>query len=688
MVKRVLIGQTRNIGIMAHIDAGKTTLTERVLYYTGVSHKIGEVHEGTAQMDWMPQEQERGITITSAATTCFWRDYRINIIDTPGHVDFTMEVERSLRVLDGAVAVFDGVAGVEPQSETVWHQADNYKVPRIAFVNKMDRIGADFDRCFEMIRDRLGARPVQMQLPIGEEDKFIGVVDLIEPRAIIWDNESLGAVFHIKDIPTDLRDKVRDAREALIEAAADFDEELMESYLENASIEPSAIRKAIRRGTLANEIVPVFCGAAFRNKGVQPVLDAVVDYLPSPTDLPPVSGVHPDTEKTESRQPSEKEPFAALAFKVQSDAYAGQVTYFRIYSGSIDAGKTALNASREKRERVGRLLRMHANKREELKGAGAGDIVAAVGLRFTSTGDTLTDPKHPLLLERIHAPVPVISIAIEPKTMADQEKLSQVLERIAHEDPTFIIKTDDETGQTIIKGMGELHLEIIVDRLRRDFSVEANVGDPRVAFRETVTKAKESETNVDKQIGGRVHKVSVVLRVQPGDRGSGIVFKNDTNPAEIPEKFIPAVEESVRGSLDSGVLAGYPIIDIEIIFVKGVHHEVDSSELAYKIAASIGLREALRGANPALLEPVMAVQVVIPEEFMGEVVGDINRRHGKITGMNSRRTVQMVDAFVPLRKMFGYSTDVRTLTQGRANHSMQFAYFDFVPEQVARTIVG
>ncbi len=688
MAKRASIGQTRNIGIMAHIDAGKTTLTERVLYYTGVSHKIGEVHEGTAQMDWMPQEQERGITITSAATTCFWRDHRVNIIDTPGHVDFTMEVERSLRVLDGAVAVFDGVAGVEPQSETVWHQADKHNVPRIAFANKMDRVGASFSRCVDMIRERLGARPVPMQLPIGAEDGFIGVVDLLDQKATIWDDETLGVEYRIEDIPVEMKDRAEVAREVVIEAAADFDEELMESYLEGGQIEPEVVRSAIRKGTLNNEIVPVLCGAAFRNKGVQPVLDAVVDYLPSPTDLPPVSDVQKDGKKKETREPSTEEPFAALAFKVQSDAYAGQLTYLRVYSGKMEVGKTALNTSKQKRERIGRLLQMHANKREELKQASAGDIVAAVGLRFTNTGDTLCDQKHPIFLERIHAPEPVISIAIEPKTMADQEKLSSALERVAHEDPTFVIKVDEETGQTLIKGMGELHLEIIVDRLRREFNVEANVGDPRVAFRETVTKVKESEGVFDKQMGGRLHQASVVLRVGPGERSSGIVFKNESASSNIPNEYVLAVEEGVRGSLDAGVLAGYPMVDIDITLLKGMHQEVDSSDLAYKIAASIGLREALRCAAPALLEPIMDVQVVVPEEFMGEVVGDINRRQGKVKGMKPRGIVQIVDANVPLRQMFGYTTDLRTVTQGRGNYSMQFAFFDFVPEQIAKTIIG
>ncbi|MDJ0766563.1 MAG: elongation factor G [Myxococcota bacterium] len=688
MAKRVAIGQTRNIGIMAHIDAGKTTLTERVLYYTGVSHKLGEVHEGTAQMDWMPQEQERGITITSAATTCFWKDHRINIIDTPGHVDFTMEVERSLRVLDGAVAVFDGVAGVEPQSETVWHQADKYKIPRIVFINKMDRVGASATRCIDMIRDRLGARPVPLQLPIGAEDTFVGVVDLIDQSAVVWDAATLGEVFQEEDIPSDMADEAAAARDAVLEAAADFDESVMERYLEGDEIDPEAVRRAIRKGTLTNAIVPVLCGAAFRNKGVQPVLDAIVDYLPAPVDVPPVVGHHPQSEKDEVRPPEDEAPLCALAFKVQTDAYAGQLTYLRLYSGKIEVGKTALNASKGKRERIGRLLQMHANRREEIKAASCGDIVAAVGLRFTTTGDTISDPKHPLLLERITAPEPVISIAVEPKTMADQEKLSAALERIASEDPTFHIKVDEETGQTLIKGMGELHLEIIVDRLRREFNVEANVGDPRVAFRETVTIANEAEGTFDKQMGGRTHRAAVTLRVAPGTRTSGIVFKNQTESTQIPEECAAAVEESVRGSLDAGVLAGYPMVDIEITFLKAVHHEVDSSALAYKIAASIGLREALRKAKPGLLEPIMAVQVVAPEEFLGEVVGDMNRRQGKITGMSARGAVQIIDGFVPLRQLFGYTTDLRTVTQGRANYTMKFAHFDFVPEQIARGIVG
>jgi elongation factor G len=688
VAKRASIGQTRNIGIMAHIDAGKTTLTERVLYYTGVSYKIGEVHEGTAQMDWMPQEQERGITITSAATTCFWKDHRINIIDTPGHVDFTIEVERSLRVLDGAIAVFDGVAGVEPQSETVWHQADTYRVPRICFVNKMDRVGADYYRCVEMISDRLGARPVKMQLPIGAEDTFAGVVDLIEGRAVFWNDNSLGAEFRFEEIPNGMRDEAMAAREALIDAAADFDEALMEGYLETGSASPEEIRRGIRAGVLQNELVPVFLGSAFKNKGVQPILDAIVDYLPSPTDLPPVVGVHPHTQKEESRKPAYDDPFAALAFKVQNDAYAGQLTYFRVYSGQIEAGKTALNTSKGKRERLNRLLQMHANKREELKIVRAGDIVAAVGLRLTSTGDTLCDDKKPLILERIEAPEPVISIAIEPKTVADQDKLSQALDRIALEDPTFAVKMDEDTGQTLIKGMGELHLEVIVDRLKREFNVEANVGEPRVAFRETITETAQAEGDVDKQIGGKTQRASVTLKVSPGERGSGNVFRSALPSNVIPLECLRAIEDAVLGSTDAGLLAGYSMVDIDIELIHVVHYEVDSSELAYKIAASIGLREALRKAKPALLEPIMDVQVVCPEEFMGEVVGDIQRRQGKIKGMAPRGILQVIDADVCLRQMFEYTTHLRTVTQGRASYTMQFGSFDFVPEQIAKTIIG
>ncbi len=688
MAKRAPISQIRNIGIMAHIDAGKTTLTERVLFYTGVSHKIGEVHEGTAQMDWMPQEQERGITITSAATTCFWKGHRVNIIDTPGHVDFTIEVERSLRVLDGAVAVFDGVAGVEPQSETVWHQADHYRVPRLAFVNKMDRVGSSFDKSYEMLRERLGANPVRIQLPVGAEDQFRGVVDLVEMKALLWDDDIQGVKYRSDEIPGELLEEAEALREKMVEAAADHDEELMETYLEGGALTAEMIRRGLRKGCLSNSLVPMLCGSAFKNRGVQPVLDAVLAYLPSPEDLPPIEGTHPETGKPVQRRLIEEEPLSALAFKIQNDAYAGQLTYFRIYSGLIEAGKTIYNVAKGKRERIGRILQMHANKREELKEAHAGEIVAAVGLRLTQTGDTLCDQKHPILLESIEAPEPVISIAIEPKTMADQEKLASALDRIVVEDPTFVVQTDQETGQTLIKGMGELHLEIVVERVKREFNVEANVGDPRVAFRETVTAVARAEGIVDKQMGGKLLKADVTIEVGPGERGSGIVFENAVSQGDLLTPFVKAVEESVTGSMDAGVLAGYPMVDLYIKLVEVAHHEVDSSELAYKIAASIALREALRKASPALLEPIMAVQVVVPEEFMGDVVGDINRRHGRISGMAPRGVVHVVDANVPLRQMFGYTTDLRTVTQGRASYTMQFAHFDFVPDQITKNVLG
>ncbi|MBN2716785.1 MAG: elongation factor G [Deltaproteobacteria bacterium] len=688
MAKKPSIDHTRNIGIMAHIDAGKTTLTERILFYTGISHKIGEVHEGTAQMDWMPQEQERGITITSAATACNWKDCRINIIDTPGHVDFTMEVERSLRVLDGAIGVFDGVAGVEPQSETVWRQANKYHVPRLAFVNKLDRTGADFERCVKMIRDRLGARPVRMQLPFGSESGFKGVVDLLSQKLVVWNDDSLGVEFDIQEIPEELLDEVAIAREELIEAAADFDENLMVAYLEGDEIAVDKIQAAIRKGVIACNLVPVFCGSAFKNKGVQPILDAVVDYLPSPVDLPPVKGVHPHTGKEVERIPSENEPFTALAFKIQNDSFAGQLTYIRVYSGALEVGKRAQNAGKKKKERFNKLLKMHANKREELSRISAGDIAAVVGLKFTATGDTLCDEGNEILLESIDAPEPVISIAIEPKTTADQDKLSNALERLAFEDPTFVVKTDEETGQTLIRGMGELHLEIVVDRLRREFNVEANVGEPRVAFRETVTAEASAIGNFEKTIGAVTHKATVPLNVRPGKRGEGIVFINEATSSGIPAECIESIEESVRGALESGVLAGYPVVDIQVRILKELQHLVDSTELAYKIAASIALRDALRKAASVILEPIMDVQVVVPDEFLGEVVGDLNRRQGKINGIESSGIAQNVEVNVPLRQMFGYTTDLRTLTQGRATHTMQFSHFSAVPREIATAILG
>ncbi|MBN2528327.1 MAG: elongation factor G [Deltaproteobacteria bacterium] len=688
MAKKPSIDHTRNIGIMAHIDAGKTTLTERVLFYTGISHKIGEVHEGTAQMDWMPQEQERGITITSAATACLWKDFRINIIDTPGHVDFTMEVERSLRVLDGAIGVFDGVAGVEPQSETVWRQANKYHVPRLAFVNKMDRTGADFERCVKMIRERLGARAVRMQLPYGTESSFKGVIDLLGENLLVWDEESLGSVFSAESIPDDYLGEAAAAREELIEVAADFDEEIMEAYLEGGDIPLEKIKAALRKGVISCSLVPVYCGSAFKNKGVQPVLDAVVDYLPAPVDLPAVRGIHPHTGKEVVRLPSEKEPFSALAFKIQNDSFAGQLTYIRVYSGAFEAGKRVQNVGKKKKERINKLLKMHANKREELSRISAGDIAAVVGLKFTATGDTLCEEGEELLLESIEAPEPVISIAIEPRTAADQDKLSNALQKLAFEDPTFVVKTDEETGQTLIRGMGELHLEIVVDRLRREFNVEANVGEPRVAFRETATMSSKAVGDFEKQIGAATHKASVSLEIRPGKRGEGVVVINDATDSGIPPECIGSIEESVRGALESGVLAGYPVVDVEVIISKDMQHSVDSTELAYKIAASIALRDALRNAKPVLLEPIMNVQVVVPDEFLGDVVGDLNRRQGKINGIENSGMGQLVEVNVPLRQMFGYTTDLRTLTQGRATHTMQFSHFSAVPKEIANAILG
>ncbi|MBN2803350.1 MAG: elongation factor G [Deltaproteobacteria bacterium] len=688
MAKKPTIGLTRNIGIMAHIDAGKTTLTERILYYTGISHKIGEVHEGTAQMDWMPQEQERGITITSAATACDWNGCRINIIDTPGHVDFTMEVERSLRVLDGAVAVFDAVAGVEPQSETVWHQANKYHVPRIAFVNKMDRVGANFERTVQMMIDRLGAKPVAMQIPYFENDEFKGIVDVLTKKLILWDEASLGSDYQSNELPESILESINIAHDFLMETSADFNEEIMSLYLEGKNVDVSMIKSALRKATLANAIVPVYCGSAFKNKGVQPVLDAVVDYLPSPMDLPPVLGLNPHTHKEVSRKADIAEPFAALAFKIQNDSFAGQLTYLRVYSGEIEVGKRVQNVGKDKKERFGKLLRMHANKREEISSVRAGDIVAAVGLKFTSTGDTLCEPGKELLLESIDAPQPVISIAIEPKASADQDKLVSALDKLSFEDPTFVVNIDKETGQTLISGMGELHLEIIVDRIKREFGVQANVGEPRVAFRETVTQIGSGLGVFDKQIGNVTHLATVPLQVKPGSSGSGIVINTDQLSKSIPAEAIESIKESISGSLSSGVLAGYPVVDLEIIILKEMQHIVDSTDLAYKIAASIALREALNSGHPVLLEPVMEVQVVVPDEFLGDAVGDLNRRNGKINGMGTNGIAQTIEVTVPLRKMFGYTTDLRTITQGRATYTMQFSHFEPVPKDIANTILG
>ncbi len=686
MARTIALDKTRNIGIMAHIDAGKTTTTERILYYTGISYKIGEVDEGTATMDWMVQEQERGITITSAATTCFWRDHRINIIDTPGHVDFTIEVERSLRVLDGAVAVFCSVGGVEPQTETVWRQADKYRVPRIAFVNKMDRMGADFFRVVQMIQDRLGAHPLPIQLPIGAEDRFRGVIDLIQMKAILWGEESLGAKFQVEPIPSEMAEMAEEYREKLLEAVADCDESIMEKYLDGREITESEIRKAIRKAGLELKLVPVLCGAAFRNKGVQPLLDAVVDYLPSPVDILPVRGKHPMTQAEEERAATDEAPFSALAFKIMTDPFVGTLTFFRVYSGALFSGSSIYNSTKGKRERIGRLLKMHANKREEIKEVYSGDIAAAVGLRTATTGDTLCDETHPIILESIEFPEPVISIAIEPKSKADQEKLGLSLQKLTTEDPSFRVRTDEETGQTIISGMGELHLEIIVDRLLREFNVGANVGKPQVAYKETIRKAVEREGKFIRQTGGRGQYGHVVLKVEPQPPGTGFEFADAIKGGSIPREYIPAVEKGVREASESGALAGYPIVDVRTTLLDGSYHEVDSSEIAFKIAASLGFKDAVSRADPVLLEPIMAVEVVVPEEFMGDVIGDISSRRGKVLGMDSRPAAQVIEARVPLAEMFGYATELRSMTQGRATYTMQFSHYEPVPAAISEEI--
>jgi elongation factor G len=680
MARETPIEDVRNIGIMAHIDAGKTTTTERVLYYTGINYKIGEVHEGTATMDWMVQEQERGITITSAATTCFWRDHRINIIDTPGHVDFTIEVERSLRVLDGAVAVFCAVGGVEPQSETVWRQADKYRVPRIAFVNKMDRVGADFERVVGEIRDKLKAKPLVLQLPVGSEEKFTGVIDLVENRALIWDEDRLGANYRVEEIPAELKEGARGWREKMIETLADHDERIMEMFLEGKEEpSPEQIRKAIRRATLNIEAIPVLMGSAFRNKGVQPMLDAVIDYLPSPLDVPPVMGKVGD--KLEERWPRDDAPFSALAFKIMTDPYVGTLTFLRVYSGRLESGSSVLNSIKTKRERIGRLVKMHANKREEITEVFAGDI-CAVGLRDTTTGDTLCDPAHPIVLESIEFPDPVIQIAIEPKTKADQDRLGESLAKLAREDPSFRVSVNHETSQTLISGMGELHLEIIVDRLLREFKVDANVGKPQVAYRETIRKSAEAEGRFVRQSGGHGQFGVVDLRIEPLEKGGGFEFVDSTKGGSIPRNFIPSVEDGVKEAMETGVLAGYPMVDVRVSLLDGKYHEVDSSELAFKIAASMGFREAVGRADPVLLEPVMEVEVVMPQEFMGEVIGDLNGRRGKILNMENRAGAQVVEARVPLATMFGYATRLRSMTQGRATYTMQFGAYEPVPQQI------
>ncbi|MGC8471470.1 MAG: elongation factor G [Acidimicrobiales bacterium] len=683
------LAKTRNIGIMAHIDAGKTTTTERILYYTGRSYKMGEVHEGAATMDWMVQEQERGITITSAATTCRWRDTWINIIDTPGHVDFTVEVERSLRVLDGAVAIFDAVAGVEPQTETVWRQANKYHVPRICFVNKMDRVGADFLRTVQMIRDRLDAVPAVVQLPIGSEGGFRGVVDLLAGRALLWE-EGTGEKWEEADIPAGLVEQAEDARHQLVDVLSNYSDTVMEKFLGDEEITAADLRSALRTATLANEVVPVLCGSAFKNKGVQPMLDAVVDYLPSPLDLPPTVGTKPGAqEETEERPADDSAPFAALAFKIMTDPYVGKLTYLRVYSGSLRKGATVMNTTKGRKERIGRLLQMHANHREDKEAIFTGDIVAAVGLKQTTTGDTLSDPDHPIVLEALEFPEPVIHVAVEPKTKADQDKLSKALFALSEEDPTFRVRTDEETAQTVISGMGELHLEVLVDRMLREFNVDANVGKPQVAYRETIRKAVDKvEERYVRQTGGRGQYGHVVINVEPTGPGGGYEFIDKITGGVIPKEYIPAVDAGIQEALTSGVLAGYPTVDVRVTLVFGSYHEVDSSEMAFKIAGSMAVKKALRIANPVLLEPVMAVEVVTPEEYMGDVIGDLSSRRGRVEGMEQRGSSHVVKAQVPLADMFGYATDLRSRTQGRATYTMQFHAYNEVPDSIAKEIIA
>ena len=696
MARKTPINRYRNIGIMAHIDAGKTTTTERILYYTGISHKIGEVHDGAATMDWMEQEQERGITITSAATTCFWRgmdgqyeQHRINIIDTPGHVDFTIEVERSLRVLDGACAVFCAVGGVEPQSETVWRQANKYHVPRMAFVNKMDRAGADFLRVVDQIKDRLGASPVAMQVAIGAEEHFEGVVDLVRMKAIRWKEEKMGSEFTESDVPGELLALCEEKREALVEAAAEANEELMDKYLENGELSEAEIRQGIRQRTLANEIVPTFCGSAFKNKGVQAMLDAIIDYMPSPVDVPPITGHLDDKDETVAERPSDDNaPFAALAFKIATDPFVGNLTFFRVYSGVLQTGDTVFNPTKGKKERIGRIVQMHANHREEIKEVRAGDIAAAIGLKDVTTGDTLCDPKAIITLEKMDFPEPVISVAVEPRTKADQEKLAVALGKLANEDPSFRVHTDEESGQTIISGMGELHLEIIVDRLKREFQVDANVGNPQVAYREAIRKTVEHEAKFVRQSGGRGQYGHVFLRLEPRKPGKGYEFVDAIVGGAIPREFIPAVDKGVQEQMRSGVLAGYPIEDVRVTLYDGSFHDVDSSEMAFKIAGSMCFRQAAMEADPALLEPIMKVEVVTPEEYMGDVMGDLNRRRGIVGGMEDTPAGKVIRAEVPLSEMFGYSTSLRSATQGRATYSMEFEKYAEAPPAVADAVIS
>lgn len=687
MARKTPLSRIRNIGIAAHIDAGKTTTSERILFYTGVSHKIGEVHDGAATMDWMEQEKERGITITSATTTCFWRDYQINLIDTPGHVDFTIEVERSMRVLDGAVAVFCSVGGVQPQSETVWRQANKYGVPRMVFVNKMDRIGANFYNVEAQIRQRLSANPVPINIPIGAEENFKGVVDLIQMKAIVWNDESMGAKYDIEEIPSDLSDKASEYREKLVESAAEQDEALMEKYLAGDELTADDIKKGIKIGCLNMSLVPMLCGSSFKNKGVQTLLDAVVDFLPAPTEVAEIRGINPKDDSELSVDSSDEGAFAGLAFKIMTDPFVGQLTFVRAYRGKLESGSYVLNSTKGKKERVGRLLKMHSNKREDIKEIYAGEICAFVGLKDTVTGDTLCDEKQPVILERMDFPEPVIQIAVEPKTKADQEKMSIALGKLAEEDPSFRVSTHEETGQTLIGGMGELHLEIIVDRLKREFKVEAEVGEPQVAFRETIRSAVEQECKYAKQSGGRGQYGHVHIRLEPKEPGEGYEFVNNISGGVIPKEYIPAVDKGIQEAMQNGVLAGYPVVDFKVTLYDGSYHDVDSSEMAFKIAGSMAFKDACRKANAVLLEPMMKVEVEVPEEYMGDVIGDLNRRRGQINSMDDRMGLKIVNAFVPLAEMFGYSTDLRSATQGRGTYTMEFDHYGEVPSNVAKEII-
>ena len=686
MPRKVSLEKTRNIGIMAHIDAGKTTTTERILYYTGVNYKLGETHEGTATMDWMEQEQERGITITSAATTCFWKNHRINIIDTPGHVDFTVEVERSLRVLDGSVTVMCAKGGVEPQSETVWRQADHYHVPRMIYVNKMDIMGADFYNVLRMIDERLKCNAVPIQLPIGKEAEFRGIIDLVEMNADVYYDE-MGKDMRVEEIPEDMRELAEEYREKLLDAVSMFDDEIMEMYLEGKEIPTAKIRAAIRKATVAVEMIPVVCGTSYRNKGVQKLLDAIVDYMPAPTDIPAIEGINPKTDEEDKREPSDDEPFSALAFKIMTDPYVGRLSFFRVYSGTLNTGSSVLNSTKNGRERMGRILQMHANHREDIETVYSGDIAAAVGLKNTTTGDTLCDEKHPIILESMEFPEPVIRVAIEPKTKAGQEKMGIALMKLAEEDPTFKTYTDEETGQTIIAGMGELHLEIIVDRLLREFKVEANVGAPQVAYKETITKAVDQDTKYARQSGGKGQYGHVKIHVEPNESGKGYEFVNATVGGSVPKEYIPAVDAGIQGAMLAGVLAGYPVVDVKVTLYDGSYHEVDSSEMAFKIAGSMAFKEACQKAGPTLLEPIMKVSVIVPDEYMGDVIGDLNSRRGQIQGFEARSGAQQIDAFVPLAEMFGYATDLRSRTQGRGQYTMEPSHYIEIPKSIQEKII-